>query len=240
MHRDLKPANVMVTTDGRVKILDFGLAKQTRRPVVAGDETVMVDHTEPGMIVGTVSYMSPEQARGKPADYRSDQFSFGLVLYEMAMGKKAFDRDESVQTMAAIIGEEPPPIDSRLPAPLRWAIDRCLAKEPSGRYESSRDLFRDLRSLRDHLSEVSSQVGPIAAPAAAAPRSRRILGASTGVRGRNRDRCRRDGAEIRSGGARPVRLSVFTVFLRTRRSVLGGLVAGRKGDRVLGATGRDE
>ena len=174
VHRDLKPANVMVATDGRVKILDFGLAKQTRRPVVAGDETVMVDHTEPGMIVGTVSYMSPEQARGKPADYRSDQFSFGLVLYEMATGKKAFDRAESVQTMSAIIAEEPPPIDSRLPAPMRWAIDRCLAKEPSGRYESSRDLFRDLRSLRDHLSEVSSQVGPIAAPAAAAPRSQRI------------------------------------------------------------------
>ena len=92
------------------------------------------------MIVGTVSYMSPEQARGKPADYRSDQFSFGLVLYEMTTGRKAFARDESVQTMAAIISEEPPPIEVRLPAPLRWVIDRCLTKEASSRYESSRDL----------------------------------------------------------------------------------------------------
>ena len=93
----------MVATEGRVKILDFGLAKQTAARSVAGDETIMVDQTEPGMIVGTISYMSPEQARGKPADYRSDQFSFGLVLYEMATGRKASTRDESVQTMSAII-----------------------------------------------------------------------------------------------------------------------------------------
>ena len=133
VHRDLKPANVMVATDGRVKILDFGLAKQHGRPD-GGDETVLTDHTQPGMILGTVNYMSPEQARGQPADYRSDQFSFGVLLYEMATGRRAFDRIESVQIMAAIISEEAPPIEVRLPAPLRWAIDRCLAKDPSGRY----------------------------------------------------------------------------------------------------------
>ena len=97
------------------------------------------------MILGTVSYMSPEQARGKPADYRSDQFSFGLILYEMAAGRKAFDKPESVQTMSAILTEDPPPIERNIPAPLRWTIDRCLAKDPADRYESTRDLFQELR-----------------------------------------------------------------------------------------------
>jgi serine/threonine protein kinase len=80
------------------------------------------------------------------------------VLYEMATGRKAFDKPESVQTMSAIISDEPPPLDPRIPAPLRWTIDRCLAKEPAGRYESTRDLFHDLRGLRDHLSEASGAI----------------------------------------------------------------------------------
>ena len=172
VHRDLKPANVMVTSDGRIKILDFGLAKQA---VVASgvDETIATNHTVPGMIVGTDSYMSPEQACGKPVDYRSDQFSFGLMLYEMAAGKKAFDEPESVQTLAAIVSNEPPPLEGRVPAPLRWIIDRCLAKNPEHRYDSSRDLCQELRSVRDHLSELSTEAAQaLAAPAA--PRHRGI------------------------------------------------------------------
>jgi hypothetical protein len=115
----------------------------------------------------------PEQARGKPTDHRSDQFSFGLVLYEMATGRKVFDKQESVQTMAAIISDEPPPLDSRIPAPLRWTIDRCLAKEPAGRYESTRDRFHDLRSLRDHLSEASGVIPAVAGVPTPGVRGRR-------------------------------------------------------------------
>jgi len=123
-----------------------------------------VGQTKPGMIVGTVHYMSPEQASGKPADHRSDQFSFGLILYEMASGRKAFDKPESVQTMSAILTEEPPPIERSIPGPLRWTIDRCLAKDPADRYESTRDLYQELRNLRDHLSEASAMQAAATTP----------------------------------------------------------------------------
>ena len=170
VHRDLKPANVMIATDGRAKIVDFGLAKLATRTLPGSGDALTVQPTQAGMIVGTVSYMSPEQARGKTTDHRSDQFSFGLLLYEMATGRKAFDKPESVQTMSAIISDEPPPIEARIPPPLRWTIDRCLSKEPSGRYDSTRDLFHELRNLRDHLSEASGTATGIAEPVPGAPR----------------------------------------------------------------------
>ena len=179
VHRDLKPENVMLAKDGRVKILDFGLARRASgasfAPASASEVTSLPDPsgtaTHTGMVVGTAPYMSPEQATGKVLDYRTDQFSLGLILYELATGKHAFIRPSAVETMAAIVREDPPPIDEKLPAPLEWIIDRCLAKEPEQRYESTRDLYRELRNLRDHLSDAYSSSGfaPIAAQKKGSP-----------------------------------------------------------------------
>ena len=161
VHRDLKPENVMVTKDGLVKILDCGLAKLTRAEPegAASLMETLTRGTEPGVVMGTVGYMSPEQASGEAVDYRSDQFSFGSILYEMATGKRAFQKKRAVETLSAILNEEPEPIgqvNPQAPVPLRWIVERCLAKELEGRYASTKDLARDLANVRDHLSEAVS------------------------------------------------------------------------------------
>jgi Tol biopolymer transport system component len=112
--------------------------------------------TAAGSVVGTAAYMSPEQARAEEVDYRSDQFSLGLVLYEMLSGRQAFSRPSAVQTMSAIVEDEPAPLERAIPAQLRWILERCLAKDRESRYESTRDLARELAQLRDHYSELTA------------------------------------------------------------------------------------
>jgi tetratricopeptide (TPR) repeat protein len=157
VHRDLKPDNVMITAEGFVKILDFGLAKQIR--LIASDDTT-IPHTSPGAVFGTVGYMSPEQTKGKEMDYRSDQFSFGVMLYEMLTRVRPFDRESKAESMAAIIRDEvepPSSINEAVSYDLDRIVSRCLAKNPRDRYASTRDLARDLREVRDGLSTSSSR-----------------------------------------------------------------------------------
>lgn len=180
VHRDLKPENVMVSRDGLVKILDFGLAKLTEPEGGPVDEsrTASLVVTEAGIVLGTVGYMSPEQAAGKQVDFRSDQFSFGSILYELATGERAFQKASAVQTLSAIIQDDPISIgevNPQTPAPLSWIVERCLAKDPENRYVSTRDLARELESVRDHLSEIG-RPKPVV-PTRRVPRSGRLVGA---------------------------------------------------------------
>ncbi|MBI3664903.1 MAG: serine/threonine-protein kinase [Acidobacteria bacterium] len=187
-HRDLKPENIFITKDGRVKILDFGLAKLTRPEAPSGEGSsapTLGGETEPGAILGTVAYMSPEQVRGRPADHRSDIFTFGAILYEMLAGKRPFGGESAVETMSAILREEPPELSAtnqNVNPALERIIRHCLEKSPEERFQSSRDIAFDLEMLSGAIGpttvmraiEESAAAAPVSA-APIAPKRRLVL-----------------------------------------------------------------
>ena len=167
VHRDIKPENIMIRPDGYVKVLDFGLAKLTELFNSDGEEeTKKLVKTNPGMIMGTVAYMSPEQARGKNTDARSDVFSFGIVLYEMLTGKVPFTGETMTDVLSSIISSEPHPVTSlapHLPRELQRIVQKTLKKKRDQRYQSTRDLLVDLKELRDEL-QVEAKLEQTAVP----------------------------------------------------------------------------
>jgi len=164
VHRDLKPENIFITRDGRVKLLDFGLAKLTEPGPVSGDSETHTIQSDAGTVLGTVGYMSPEQIRGKPADARSDLFAFGAVLYEMISGKRAFHGETPADTMSAILHSEPPELtetNRAVPPALERIVRHCLEKNPEERFHSAHDMAFDLETL----TSLSSTATPTRAAA---------------------------------------------------------------------------
>jgi TolB-like protein/Tfp pilus assembly protein PilF len=177
VHRDLKPANVMVTSEGRVKVLDFGLAKDIRESSL-GDATMTSDsRTQIGVVMGTPAYMSPEQTSGRPLDHRTDIFSLGVLLHEMSTGKRPFEGTSSAELVSSILRDTPPPVTDvrpELPADLARIIRRCLEKDPRHRLQTARDVsneFRDLARIGSRPISVSTSAPRAATPSSGAFRA---------------------------------------------------------------------
>jgi predicted Ser/Thr protein kinase len=161
VHRDLKPDNILLTRDGRIKILDFGLAKISQRPSsVEGLPNTAEAISHPGTVMGTVGYMSPEQLRGLPVDFRSDIFSFGITLHEMFTGSPPFAGNSAADIMASVLRDDPPELPDTVPAAVRQIVAYCLDKNPANRFQSAHDVSLALSAISRSMCYVRRQVPP--------------------------------------------------------------------------------